>query len=235
MAYMSICFSRFFLLMEDLKFVDMLNVTNSTFLREDKLGEKELTLWLINLIWIPRIHIDFQHTCKACLVDRVSWSWLRIRRTRWRRSWRRSPSRGWSWRPGVTSPSPWPHTGAAVSPRSHPHRSWWSAHAGRRAGWDGTGKDQEDLVTISNICFTRGPSGGCNKKLFQVVQRCPNCVTMTGHKSPIYDECKTQSAWLLALPWERAHQDNSNDTSQPICECQVVFPLLWIKAYPGLS
>ena len=36
-------------------------------------------------------------------------------------------------------------------------------------------------------------------------------------------------------PWERAHQYDSNDTPQPICECQVDFPLLWIKAYPGLS
>ena len=53
------------------------------------------------------------------------------------------------------------------------------------------------------------------------------------HNSPILDEYQTQSAWVL--PWKRAHQDNSNDTPQPICECQVDFPLLWIKAYPGLS
>ena len=32
-----------------------------------------------------------------------------------------------------------------------------------------------------------------------------------------------------------AHQDDSNDTPQPICVCQVDFYLLWIKAYPGLS
>ena len=55
------------------------------------------------------------------------------------------------------------------------------------------------------------------------------------HNSPIYDECQTQSAWGLALPRERAHQDDSNDTPQPICEFQVDFPLLWIKDYPGLS
>ena len=55
------------------------------------------------------------------------------------------------------------------------------------------------------------------------------------HNSPIYDECQTQSAWVLALPWERTHQDDSNDTPQPICEFQVNFPLLWIKDYPGLS
>ena len=29
---------------------------------------------------------------------------------------------------------------------------------------------------------------------------------------------------------QRAHQDDSNDTPQPICECQVHFPLQWIKA-----
>ena len=36
-----------------------------------------------------------------------------------------------------------------------------------------------------------------------------------------------------AMKW--AHQDDSNDTPQPICEFQVDFPLLWIKDYPGLS
>ena len=46
-----------------------------------------------------------------------------------------------------------------------------------------------------------------------------------GHNSPIYDECQLQSAWVLALPWKRAHQDDSNDTPQPICEFQVGFPL----------
>ena len=30
-------------------------------------------------------------------------------------------------------------------------------------------------------------------------------------------------------------KDDSNDTPQPICECQVDFPLQWIKDYPGLS
>ena len=48
-------------------------------------------------------------------------------------------------------------------------------------------------------------------------------------------ECQTWSEKVLALPRERAHQDDSNDTPQPICEFQVGFPLLWIKAYPGLS
>ena len=51
----------------------------------------------------------------------------------------------------------------------------------------------------------------------------------SAHNSPIYDECQTQSAWVLALPRERAHQDDSNDTLQPICECQVSFPLLRIR------
>ena len=35
--------------------------------------------------------------------------------------------------------------------------------------------------------------------------------------------------------WKRAHPDDSNNTPQPIGECQVDFPLLWIKDYPGLS
>ena len=30
-------------------------------------------------------------------------------------------------------------------------------------------------------------------------------------------------------------KDDSNDTPQPIGECQVSFPLQWIKDYPGLS
>ena len=34
---------------------------------------------------------------------------------------------------------------------------------------------------------------------------------------------------------ENRHQDDSNDTPQPLGECQVDFPVLWIKAYPGLS
>ena len=56
-----------------------------------------------------------------------------------------------------------------------------------------------------------------------------------GHNSPIYDDCQTLSAWVLALPWEQAHQDDSKDTPQVISEFQVDFPLLWMKAYPGLS
>ena len=40
---------------------------------------------------------------------------------------------------------------------------------------------------------------------------------------------------VLTLLLKRPHQDDSNDTPQPICECQVDFPLLWIKDYPGLS
>ena len=51
------------------------------------------------------------------------------------------------------------------------------------------------------------------------------------HNSLIFDNYQTQSA----LPWKQAHQDNSNDTPQPMSECQVDFYLLWIKAYPGLS
>ena len=44
-----------------------------------------------------------------------------------------------------------------------------------------------------------------------------------------------QSAKVLTLLLKWAHQDDSNNTPQPICECQVAFPLLWIKDYPGLS
>ena len=55
----------------------------------------------------------------------------------------------------------------------------------------------------------------------------------SAHNAPIYGECQTQSAKVLTLPWERAHQDISNDTPQLICECQVDFPLLWIKDYPN--
>ena len=47
--------------------------------------------------------------------------------------------------------------------------------------------------------------------------------------SPICDECQILSAWLLTLPQKRAHQDDSNDTLQPICEFQVSFPLLRIR------
>ena len=60
-------------------------------------------------------------------------------------------------------------------------------------------------------------------------------MTITQHNSPIYDECQTQKAKVLTLPWKWAHQVDSNDTPQPIGECQVIFPLLWVKAYPGLS
>ena len=49
------------------------------------------------------------------------------------------------------------------------------------------------------------------------------------HNSPIYDECQTQKAKVLTLPWIWAHQDNSNDTPQSMGECQVIFPLLRIR------
>ena len=42
-----------------------------------------------------------------------------------------------------------------------------------------------------------------------------------------------QWAKVLTLLWKWAHQDDSNDTPQPICEFQVDIPLLWIKDYPG--
>ena len=37
----------------------------------------------------------------------------------------------------------------------------------------------------------------------------------TYHNSPIYNECQTQSAWVLTLPWKWARLDNLNDTPQP--------------------
>ena len=49
------------------------------------------------------------------------------------------------------------------------------------------------------------------------------------HNSPIYKECQTQSALVLALPWKQANQDDSNDTPQPVNEFQVSYPLLWIR------
>ena len=36
------------------------------------------------------------------------------------------------------------------------------------------------------------------------------------HNSPICDEYQTQLAWVLALPWKRAKQDDWNETPQPI-------------------
>ena len=47
------------------------------------------------------------------------------------------------------------------------------------------------------------------------------------HNSPIYNELNQQR--------EQGYQDDSRDTPQPISKFQVSFPLLWIKAYPGLS
>ena len=41
------------------------------------------------------------------------------------------------------------------------------------------------------------------------------------------DEYQTQSAKVLTLLWKRAHQDDSNDTPQPICD----FPLLSLKIF----
>ena len=39
-----------------------------------------------------------------------------------------------------------------------------------------------------------------------------NILRETAHNSQIYNECQTQSAQALALPWKRAHQDNLNNT-----------------------
>ena len=47
--------------------------------------------------------------------------------------------------------------------------------------------------------------------------------------SPIYNECQAQSAQVLALPRKWAHQDDSNDSPQPIGDRQVGFSLLRIR------
>ena len=51
--------------------------------------------------------------------------------------------------------------------------------------------------------------------------------------SPIYEDSQGQSAMVLALLWEPAHQEDFNDNTQPICEFQVGFPVLWIMDIPG--
>ena len=52
----------------------------------------------------------------------------------------------------------------------------------------------------------------------------PHFIIWGTQLSNVYDECQTQSAKVLTLLKERAHQDPSNDTPQPIGECQVEFP-----------
>ena len=39
-----------------------------------------------------------------------------------------------------------------------------------------------------------------------------NNIENLGHNSPICDECRTQSAKAVSLPWNQEHQDNSNGT-----------------------
>lgn len=43
------------------------------------------------------------------------------------------------------------------------------------------------------------------------------------HKSPNYDECQTQSVKCLALTWEHAQKEDSNNAPS-ICEFQIDFP-----------
>ena len=58
-----------------------------------------------------------------------------------------------------------------------------------------------------------------------------------GHNSPIYDEYETQYAKVLTLPRKQAHQDDSNNPPQPICECvkftSLYFGLRIILVYPN--
>ena len=49
----------------------------------------------------------------------------------------------------------------------------------------------------------------------------------------LYQATTLQS--IMNAKLSRAYQDDSNNTPQPIFEFQVDFPLLCIKAYPGLS
>ena len=60
-----------------------------------------------------------------------------------------------------------------------------------------------------------------------------NCSVTTNflnkHNFPILEEHQTQSAMVLALPREWAHQDDFNETLQTLCEFSFCFPLLWIR------
>ena len=53
------------------------------------------------------------------------------------------------------------------------------------------------------------------------------------HNSPIFDECQTQSAWVWGNGLIKTIQTIPHNLY--VSEFQVGFPLLWIKAYPGLS
>ena len=67
-------------------------------------------------------------------------------------------------------------------------------------------------------------------KIIQFIFICYWILRIYGHNSPIYDEYQTQSAKGLTHLRKQAHQDDSNDsTPQPICEFQVIFPLLRIR------
>ena len=50
------------------------------------------------------------------------------------------------------------------------------------------------------------------------------------HKSQIYDECRTQSAKVLALPREWDHQTNYSDTLHPPCFL-MTWPILWLAEF----
>ena len=61
--------------------------------------------------------------------------------------------------------------------------------------------------------------------------------TLTSHNSPIFDEYQSQCSKVLALLWKLAHQDNSNNASQPTSGFKVGFHLQWIKSFglPSLA
>ena len=73
-------------------------------------------------------------------------------------------------------------------------------------------------------------SSDFTKLMYFLSYKVYNCTTLQSMMN-----AKLSKQRFLTLLWKPANQDDSNDTPQPICECQADFPLLWIKAYPGLS
>ena len=71
---------------------------------------------------------------------------------------------------------------------------------------------------------------GLDQELLKIVKKTlPLSKLFFCHNTSIYDECKTQSEKVLALPWKWDHQDISNDTPQATCYFQVSLPLPCIR------
>ena len=95
------------------------------------------------------------------------------------------------------------------------HNSHLLSPGGSSRWW---GKGGSSLINkVQNNSINIKLSSTQSKKAFKVT-----------YNSPIYIECQTQSVLVLVPWWKQAHQDDSNDTPQPIGEFQVGFPLLWI-------